>query len=340
MNSKSLRKWLRSKSKCYRGRRLAACGGKPALRVASIAAALTAVVALGCMPPAQADQLWNPELRDRGDGLPAGMLPPPGAYFSTSFSWLSWQLYDSHGKVVPHGGISSLAVGPSLLWVTPWKVLGASYAMGIAQPFDYTEAPGLTGFSGAGNWGIFNTVLIPGLFSWSVGNHVSLSAGLAYLMNDASSTFPSLMNGRIRNGGVPSGQPYNTAIIPIGISWLDDGWDASASLNFAFPLRNTVNNFVPGGYDYETGPELDSDFQLTKALGKWTAGVVAHYQHQLSDDVENGMTLHVKALNFGVGPLIGYNFGHVSFFFTATHDMFVQNNGGGNTYTLNINTRL
>ncbi len=99
--------------------------------------------------PAYATELWDPHLRGTDEGLAAGALPPPGVYFiNNSYFAPSYHSYGNLGTVgytAPSGhsnsNISLFAYVdvPVLLWVPGCKFLGADYAMGIAEPFDYTN---------------------------------------------------------------------------------------------------------------------------------------------------------------------------------------------------------
>jgi hypothetical protein len=119
---------------------------------------------------------------------------------------------------------------PIVLWATGVKIFGADYAVAIAQPFDYTSAgTGLGSTGGAGNWGTFNTILIPGQLAWTFGEfHVK--AGFEIYVDDASSTVKS----RSTHGGLPSGNDYTAVQPDLAFRWLHDGWNISADLHVHF----------------------------------------------------------------------------------------------------------
>src|SRR5690349_3147983 len=131
------------------------------------AMAMAVAGAISVAGPAAAEELWDPHLRGVDEGLAAGALPPPGVYGILNNYWASYNLYDNKGNKVPGTGLQALVEVPIVLWSTGLKILGADFAMAIAQPFDYTSAgPGYGTGTGSGHWGIFNTVLVPGILSW------------------------------------------------------------------------------------------------------------------------------------------------------------------------------
>jgi hypothetical protein len=251
-----------------------------------------------------AEELWDPYLRGVNEGLAAGALPPPGVYGVLDNYWMSYTLHDSGGAKVPGTDLSVLIEVPIVLWVPGIKILGADYAAAIAQPFDYTSSPGLSNTTGAGNWGTFNTILIPGQLSWTLGAfHVK--AGFEVYLPDASSTMVDLLHGRLSNGGMPSGNGYATVQPDLGISWLNGGWNLSADLHLAIPVTaDTATN-----YTYRSGNEFAADYTAVKTIGLWTLGLGAHQENQLKADTLNGRTVtHSIASNFGAGPMLGYQF--------------------------------
>jgi hypothetical protein len=73
-------------------------------------------------------------VRGSSQGLPLGVLPPPGLY--GGFSAGATGLGSSPGKGNQSSGVAINPVfgyGQSLLWVPGWTFLGASYGAGIVQ---------------------------------------------------------------------------------------------------------------------------------------------------------------------------------------------------------------
>jgi hypothetical protein len=73
-------------------------------------------------------------VRGSSQGLPLGVLPPPGLY--AGFSAGATGLGNSPGKGNQSTGVATNPVfgyGQSLLWVPGWTFLGATYGAGIVQ---------------------------------------------------------------------------------------------------------------------------------------------------------------------------------------------------------------
>lgn len=279
---------------------------------------------------ASAEELWDPYLRGVNVGLPAGALPPPGVYGVLDNYWANFAFHDNNGGKVDRGGLSLLVEIPIVLWVPGVKIFGADYAAAIAQPFDYTSAPGLSGTTGGGNWGTFNTILIPGQLSWTLGDfHVK--AGFEIYLPDASSTMADLLNGHIKNGGLPSGNRYMAVQPDLGISWLNDGWNISADLHLAIPVTSDGAT----NYSYRSGNEFAADYTVARTTGKWTLGFGAHQENQLNADTLNGHTVaHSIATNVGVGPMAGYQFSGIGVVAEWNHDVHTRNDVGGDLFNV------
>jgi hypothetical protein len=292
----------------------------------AIAVGVTAaVLAASC---ARAEELWDPYLRGVNEGLAAGAMPPPGVYGILDNYWTVYSYYNNHGDKVPNTSLNCLVEVPILLWVPGVHILGATYAAAIAQPFDYTSDPGLTGTTGAGNWGAYNTVLIPGQLAWTAGD-VFVKTGFEIYLNDASSTPASLANGHLNNGGLPSGNGYTTVQPDLGISYLADNWDISADLHLIFPVTADKYDSIT----YRSGDEFAADYTFTKTIGKWTFGLGMHQEDQLSEDSRNGHALRDSEVsNLGAGPLIGYAFPGIIVLAEYNHNIHTQNDVAGDFF--------
>ena len=277
-----------------------------------------------------AEELWDPHLRGVNEGLAAGALPPPGVYGVLNNYWANYTVRDQNGKSESGTGLTALVEVPIVLWSTGIKILGADYAVAIAQPFDYTSfAPQ---GSGSGNWGTYNTILIPGQLAWTFGDfHVK--AGLSFYLDDASSTMADLIKGHKLNGGLPSGNGYSTIQPDLGLSWLSNGWNVSADLHVAVPIDSTRAH----NYNYQSGDEFAADYTVAKTFGKWTVGIGFHQENQLNADTLNGVTVaHSTVSNYGVGPLVGYQFGGVNITAEWNHNIYTENDVAGDFFNVRL----
>ncbi|GLR68988.1 phenol degradation protein [Acidocella aquatica] len=272
--------------------------------LSAVALSMAATVVLA--GPAKAEELWDPYLRGVFEGQAAGALPPPGVYGELDNYWTSYGNYLNNNGTKEPGHLSALVEVPIVLWVPGIKILGADYAAAIGQPIDFTRTK-LFGHTGGGNWGTYNTILVPGMLSWALPDHVFVRTGLTVLLDDASSTMGDVYKGKLTNGGAPSGNAYTTIQPDFGVSWLYDGWNLSVGTHYAIPVSGNKSN----GINYRSAAQFSADYTVTKTIGAWTAGIGGEQENQFSRDTVtvNGVSVPGRQTsNYGVGPILGYQF--------------------------------
>jgi len=276
---------------------------------------------------ASATELWDVQLPGVTEGLANGVIPPPGVYGVWNSYWASYHVYNSSANQIHGTNLSALVQVPIVLWSTGYKILGADYAVAIAQPFDYTSyAPQQNNGhgGGGGNWGLYNTAVIPGQLSWTLGDFHVLT-GLTVWVGDATSSPAVLAGGGWLKGGLPSGNGYWSIQPDLGLSWLHDGWNISAGMHIAVPVSSTTST----NYNYRSGTEYLADYTVTKTIGKWTVGVGAYQVNQFNSDTNNGHDVHNIAARFGLGPIVGYQFGGINIQATVNQSVYTRNDVGG-----------
>jgi hypothetical protein len=292
-------------------------------------AAVAGAVALA--GPASATELWTPHLPGVDIGLAAGALPPPGVYGVLNNYWATYSAYNSKGNAIPNASLEALVEVPIVLWSTGYKVLGADYAVAIAQPFDYTSVGSGFGLpTGSGNWGTYNTVLIPGQLSWTF-DEFHVLGGVSVYLPTATSTPAGFVTGKWLKGGLPSGNGYWAIQPDLGLSWLHDGWNLSASLHLPIPVDATTAT----NYSYQSGVLFQADYTATKTIGKWTLGVGGYQVNQLNADTCSGSACAALGApkkgttRFGLGPILGYQFGGINIQLTVAQSVITRNDVGG-----------
>lgn len=280
---------------------------------------------------ASAMELWDGHLPSVSEGLIAGALPPPGVYVIWNQYMSSLNIYNNDAKVTGNK-LDTIVEVPVVLWNPGIKVFGATYSASLAFPFDYTnlKVPNYGGTSANGHWGTFNTTIDPILLTWALPNHFYLKTGLSVVLNDASSSPGHPPNG----GGVGSGNGYGSLSPIFGISWLHDGWNLSAAGQFFYNFPNKTTQ-------YRSGNELTVDYTVAKTIGPWTIGLGGYSVNQLTSDSGPGAAFcgakgGCKAVNYGVGPMLGYQFGKVSIFASYNRSVYVRNDVGGNIVNIRI----
>lgn len=237
-------------------------------------------------------------------GNPAGALPPPGVYLSldADYEWGKLQDGSANDRTEPQIEIANVSTVASLTYVPGWEVLGASYAMSFAQPYKWAQTDVTVGGStiASDENGNVNTVLVPAILSWNLGDGLFLGTGFAFYLDNGA------------DGGI--GNNYYTFEPNIAISYLNNGWNLTANNVFDFNSENDETN-------YETGDFYYLDLTATKTVEKWTYGFIGNYTQQFTDDKENGSTVIAidgvrsegnRAQHVLAGGMLGYNFGPFS----------------------------
>jgi hypothetical protein len=307
------------------------------MRAALSAVAMSLVGSLLTASQAKAVELWDPYLRGVFEGEPAGALPPPGVYGELDNYWTSYGNYLNNSGTKEPGHLSALVEVPIVIWVPGIKILGANYAAAIGQPFDFTQTK-LFGHTGSGNWGTYNTILVPGMLSWSLPDHLFVRTGLTILLNDASSTMGDVYKGKLTNGGAPSGNAYTTLQPDLGVSWLYNGWNLSVGTHYAVPISGTKS----AGISYRTAPQFSADYTITKTLGAWTAGIGGEQENQFSRDTVsvNGISVPGRLTNnYAIGPIVGYEFANgVGVTAYWNHSFATRSDVAGDFFNLRLTT--
>ncbi len=281
--------------------------------------------------PGHATELWDPHLRAVDSGLAAGALPPKGLYFVMNNYWGAFKDYTSNHD---NGNrLNVLVEAPILLWNPGIKLLGADYSAAIAQPFDYTDF-GTPGSSNPGHWGTFNTLLMPVMMSWGLPYHFHVKGSFGVWLDDASSS-PSA-SAQPSHGTLGAGNAFTTFEPGLGVSWLNDGWNASAQMYYDTSTADNNHLYADGSTGtYQSGDQIAVDYTLTKTIKKWTVGLNGFQLNQLQRDQEKGVaTAGTVAMSWGVGPTVGYQFGGINLALNYTHDVVVHNDVGGDIFNL------
>jgi len=281
--------------------------------------------------PASAMELWDPHLRGASEGGAAGALPPPGFYW-VNFEYMmpGLQAYNGNGDKVGGNHGTNLFVfveDNTLLWSTGCKFLCADYGVAIAEPIVYTNLrEGQRGPSDAGeNWGTFNTLIVPVILSWKLPCDWRVKTALTVGLNDGSSTLANCALGGNPNKPffAPSANDYYDFIPELGISWLHNGWNSSADFFFSFETKDQYTN-------YQSGNSFFADYTITKTCGKWTFGLGGFQYNQLNCDTNaSGNVPGSTTTMYGLGPIIGYNFGPCSMTFSYNFALYSQDQFGG-----------
>jgi len=287
-----------------------------------------------------AEELWSPHLPGIDIGLAAGALPPQGVYFVENAYYTPGLTVrpKNSGSGLSDYKLTALVDVPILLWNPGFKILGADYAVAIAQPFDNTQvsSPGTSGSSA--HLGTFNTVVVPAILSWSLPYDFHVKPSFAVFLDDASSSENftnqpprSLAQGAGTNVG--AGMANYTFEGGLGISWLHDGWNASAQFQYDSSTQDNHSALATTtNGSYQSGDQFSADYTLTKAIGKWTVGIGGYQLNQVGRDKIQGDKTNgtgTMSMREAIGPVVGYQFGGIGVQAQFTHEFVEHNDVGG-----------
>jgi hypothetical protein len=290
----------------------------------SIAAALFVAAATGESFATEPGDFTN-YLRGATQGLPLGALPPPGLYggFGINATGLGGDNGRGNQNVgAPFTTAPAFGYGISLLWVTGWNFLGASYGMSVVQGFYQAELNGPTNPPFAAQSispELANTNFTPIDLSWNLGHGWFTALALTIIGPDGSS-WPS----SAALGAVDLNPDYWTIAPGWAISYLDANWLLSA--NFRYDINSasrgvTMSPFIGAAANgFVSGDLLFGELSALYKIGKWQIGPVGYFVAQTTNDSPGGgiaCTYGVGGLcghqsQVDLGFLVGYDFGPVS----------------------------
>lgn len=271
--------------------------------------ASAAALSIGVASRAYANELWIFNLPNGQVGVPSGALPPPGVYGSIDNYFALLQSRNDEGKKIQGDTLRALIEFPFVEWVPGMTILGGSYGAALGQPFDYTNYEYMQQrYPGAGNMGLYNTVVEPLILSWMLPDHLFASVNAAFFLPDATTSMADFVKGDLKNGGLPSGNGYASVMPGAAFTWLYNGWDITANFRVVIPLGSTKVN-EPRPYNYRTGDQFLGDYTVEKTVGHWNLGVGFSQQNQIQKDTFNGQSAPGTVMKiYTVGPFVGYQF--------------------------------
>ncbi|WP_245571834.1 SphA family protein [Microvirga subterranea] len=250
--------------------------------------------------------LYLPGLR----GPLAGIVPPPGFYFSSDFLAYSGELSGARriqigGAVLADVEVEIRADFLTATWVFPLDAVNGRMAIGASLPLGVPrvsagvliEAPRLGrtfAFSQRDASFVLGDPVLTGLVGWDAGKfHWSLGAGVS-----------------VPAGGYEEDELSNLAFnrwvgdIFAAATWFDPetGWDISGAVGFEINGENPDT-------DYRSGNAFHVDLAVTKNLTKeFSIGLLAGYYDQVSEDRGEGNRIGpFKGRVTAVGASATYN---------------------------------
>jgi hypothetical protein len=234
----------------------------------------------------------------------AGYLPAPGLYLRNDF-----YLYQGKADLLAFSGrIEAQLTARSILnlvnltYVTPYKILGANYALGvmwgsigntslkarvdILQRFNMTREEDYTG--------IADLAVSPIILGWHLDQFHIMAMGNFYAPTGAYN-----VNRRVNTG------LNRWALEPnVAVTWLHPkrGYEVSLAAGYTVNFKNPDT-------DYLTGNEFHLEFFLGQHLPKgFVLGMAGYFYRQVTGDSGRGALLGgFQGRTFALGPCLSYN---------------------------------
>lgn len=228
------------------------------------------------------------------EGLKAPSLPPPGWYVRLYGAYYSSDtLRDANGDKLPVGfDADVLAIVPRLIWITPYKILGADYGMDVLAPYLSKHITIDAMSLDAKSSGFGDICIEPVLLSWHLARADVCAAAGGYLKTgDYDAQDPS-----------SPGDGYNSLLFTLGSTlYLDAAKTRTASALARYEVNGEKDdvNITPGDtFHFEWG--------VSQNLAKlFDVGLVGYCQWQVTDDRGSGVKEGTQGdhdQSFAVGP--------------------------------------
>jgi len=259
-------------------------------------------------------------------GVPIAAPSPFDGVFLSSRTGLSFQsFHDDDGTETP----TELTITDTVLQfaIVPGNtVLGGQYRAFFTLPFIHVDAENVAtpfGLVDDKNSGIGSIEIRPVDLSWQTAPGIFVNAGLS-IHTPTGWSATDLVN---------PGQNFWSVAPSLGVSYLRDGWNASAHLLYFANFANKDN-------DYESGDEVHLNLTAMKDIGNnWSIGGVGYLRQQISDDKNPGGAygglVSGKAEQRGLGLSVTKQAGPININAMYTKEFSTRNSGGGDRLWLN-----
>lgn len=259
-------------------------------------------------------------------GVPIAAPAPVAGLAISSRTGLSFQkFHDADGNETP----TEITIRDTVLQfaVVPGnEVLGGQYRAFLSIPFIDIEGESIAtpfGLANGSSSGFGSIEIRPVDISWQTAPGVFVNAGLS-VFTSGDWNVTRLVN---------PGQEFWSVSPSVGVSYLRDGWNASAHLLYFANFENKDNG-------YTSGDEVHLNLTAMRDIGKgWSVGGVGYLREQVSSDKNPnnayGGALGGDASQRGLGLSVTKQVGPMTFNAMYTNDFSVRNSGGGDRLWLN-----
>lgn len=291
-------------------------------RLNKIAASFAAALMMASGAQAREPGVLPPMAPGATMGVPIAAPLPPGLFFSSRSAFTNLEYHDANGNKT---GVDITIPDTAFVlnYVPGIELFGGQYRASVALPLINVDVSGVGTTTGYGSLD-----LRPIDISWETAPGIFVNAGLSFLApGDWSASSP-----------VNAGQNFWSVAPSVGVSYLRDGWNASAHLIYTANTRNGAN-------DYKSGDEVNLNLTAMKDVGNdFSIGPVAYWRKQITPDSNNGTayggTTLASSEAAGLGISATKKIGKVYVNAMYSRDVKAIEAGGGERFWLNFSMPL
>jgi len=203
------------------------------------------------------------------EGIQAASVPPPGTYYlgyMVNYSIDQFKAPGSSNDLPGHNTGTVTALANRLVWISPYKVLGADYGIETIVPvLNKSLTINAAGISES-KTGIGDIYLGPLVLGWHGGNWDAVAAA-GFWLDNADSDSPAAV-----------GNGYRSTMLTGGATFY---FDAAKTITASALMRFETNSKKDG---FKPGNQISLEWGIAKNLGAVQVGVVGYDQMQTSDD--------------------------------------------------------
>jgi hypothetical protein len=270
--------------------------------------------------PASATEGGGSAYPNGAEDFMSGALPPPGTYFIDYVEYYrATSLKDQNGNnLVPKFDLDVAVNVFRLIHVTPYKILGADWAMHAFLPLVSMNVDATMGEDDKA--GLGDIIVDPFILGWHSKNfHVT--AGLDIYLPLGNYDKDDLAN---------TGRNYWTFEPVVAFTYLsDNGFELSSKFMYDFNLENSDT-------DYESGQEFHFDYTAGYHFGNnLTVGLGGYYYYQTTNDEQDGEKVGTdgfKGQVMALGPQASYSYKNMFFTLKWQNEFDAENRPEGNNF--------
>jgi hypothetical protein len=254
----------------------------------------------------------------------AGALPPPGTYFKNYLTYYHASTFkDNNGNtLIPDFELSVAADVLRFIYVTKFRILGASWAVHTFIPFAYQKVT--IGGQKDDRFSLGDIIVDPIILGWHFKNF-HITAGLDIYLPTGNYN---------KNHQANIGRGYWTFEPVLAATYLSNGgFEVSAKLMYDFNTENEDTNYL-------SGQEFHTDYTIGYHLNKqWAVGLNGYYYYQTTNDEQNGNKVGSDGFEgrvYAIGPAVQYAYKNMNFTLKWQHEFDARNKPEGDKFWFNL----